>query len=140
MPRNKVRRPWLDYLVYLFVRTLVSFAQMLTIEQSCALAEFAAIDSAPTGKMMSNMRWTAGSHQGMARRLDPSLPEPYYVDAFNGYRHGAEEALSIIDEGLRRNPDSALLFDGRRLILMHLGRLNEALRVVSVSDGGARGI
>jgi Kdo2-lipid IVA lauroyltransferase/acyltransferase len=40
MPRNKVRRPWLDYLVYLSVRLLVSFAQMLTIEQSYALAGF----------------------------------------------------------------------------------------------------
>ena len=42
MPRNKVRRPWLDYLVYLAVRLLVSFAQMLTIEQSYALAGFLA--------------------------------------------------------------------------------------------------
>ncbi len=38
MPRNKVRRPWLDYLVYLAVRLVVAFAQMLTIEQSYALA------------------------------------------------------------------------------------------------------
>jgi tetratricopeptide (TPR) repeat protein len=92
-----------------------------------ALAEFAAVNNAPTGQMMSNMRWTAGSHQGMARRLDPSLPELYFVEAFNGYRHGAAEALGIIDEGLLRNPDSALLFDARRQLLMHLGRLNEAL-------------
>jgi tetratricopeptide (TPR) repeat protein len=92
-----------------------------------ALAEFAAIGSAPTGQTASNMRWTAGGHQEMARRLDASLPEPYYVEAFNGYRHDAAEALDLIDEGLRRNPDSALLFDARRLILMHLGRLNEAL-------------
>jgi Kdo2-lipid IVA lauroyltransferase/acyltransferase len=42
MPRKKVRRPWLDYLVYLVVRMVVSFAQMLTIEQSYALASFAA--------------------------------------------------------------------------------------------------
>src|SRR5262245_60042698 len=42
MPRRKVRRPWLDYLVYLFVRLVVAFAQMLTIEQSYALARFAA--------------------------------------------------------------------------------------------------
>ena len=92
-----------------------------------ALAEFAAIGSAPTEQMASNLRWTAGGHYEVARRLDPSLPEPYYVDAFNGYRHDAAEALDLIDEGLRRNPDSALLFDARRLILMHLGRLNEAL-------------
>jgi KDO2-lipid IV(A) lauroyltransferase len=38
MPRRKVRRPWLDYLVYLIVRIVVAFAQMLTIEQSYALA------------------------------------------------------------------------------------------------------
>jgi KDO2-lipid IV(A) lauroyltransferase len=42
MPRRKVRRPWLDYLVYLAVRLVVAFAQMLTIEQSYALARFAA--------------------------------------------------------------------------------------------------
>ena len=40
MPRQKVRRPWLDYLVYLVVRTLVAFAQMLSIEQSYELARF----------------------------------------------------------------------------------------------------
>jgi Kdo2-lipid IVA lauroyltransferase/acyltransferase len=38
MPRHKVRRPWLDYLVYLAVRLVVAFAQMLSIEQSYALA------------------------------------------------------------------------------------------------------
>jgi KDO2-lipid IV(A) lauroyltransferase len=42
MPRKKVRRPWLDYVVYLAVRLVVSFAQMLTIEQSYALAGFLA--------------------------------------------------------------------------------------------------
>ena len=40
MPRHKVRRAWLDYLVYLLVRSLVAFAQMLSIEQSYALARF----------------------------------------------------------------------------------------------------
>jgi KDO2-lipid IV(A) lauroyltransferase len=38
MPRGKTRKRWLDYLVYLAVRSLVAFAQMLTIEQSYALA------------------------------------------------------------------------------------------------------
>ena len=42
MPRHKIRRPWLDYLVYLAVRLVVAFAQMLTIEQSYALARFLA--------------------------------------------------------------------------------------------------
>jgi Kdo2-lipid IVA lauroyltransferase/acyltransferase len=42
MPRHKVRRPWLDYLVYLGVRLVVAFAQVLTIEQSYALARFMA--------------------------------------------------------------------------------------------------
>ena len=40
MPRVKVRRPWLDYLVYSVVRSLVAFAQMLSIEQSYELARF----------------------------------------------------------------------------------------------------
>ena len=42
MPRHKVRRPWLDYLVYLAVRLVVAFAQVLTIEQSYALARLLA--------------------------------------------------------------------------------------------------
>jgi KDO2-lipid IV(A) lauroyltransferase len=42
MPRHKTRRPWLDYLVYLAVRLVVALAQMLTMEQSYALARFLA--------------------------------------------------------------------------------------------------
>src|SRR5262249_14956602 len=42
MPRPKERRPWLDYLVYLGIRLVVAFAQMLTIEQSYGLASLAA--------------------------------------------------------------------------------------------------
>jgi KDO2-lipid IV(A) lauroyltransferase len=38
MARRKMRRLWLDYVVYLAVRSLVAFAQMLTIEQGYALA------------------------------------------------------------------------------------------------------
>ncbi len=38
MARRKTRRPWLDYLVYLAVRSLVAFAQMLSIEQAYTLA------------------------------------------------------------------------------------------------------
>jgi KDO2-lipid IV(A) lauroyltransferase len=42
MARHKIRRPWLDYLVYLIVRLVVAFAQVLTIEQSYALANLLA--------------------------------------------------------------------------------------------------
>jgi KDO2-lipid IV(A) lauroyltransferase len=38
MPRRKIRRPLLDYLVYLGVRLIVAVAQILTIKQSYALA------------------------------------------------------------------------------------------------------
>jgi KDO2-lipid IV(A) lauroyltransferase len=38
MPRRRFRHPWLDYLVYLAVRLAVALAQMLSIEQSYALA------------------------------------------------------------------------------------------------------
>jgi KDO2-lipid IV(A) lauroyltransferase len=40
MPRKKTRRLWVDYLAYLAVRCVVAFAQMLSIEQSYALASF----------------------------------------------------------------------------------------------------
>ncbi len=39
MPRHKVRRPWLDYLVYLAVRLTVTCAQRLTIRQCYSLAK-----------------------------------------------------------------------------------------------------
>ena len=42
MPRHKIRRPWLDYLVYLAVRLVVGVAQALTIEQSYAFARLLA--------------------------------------------------------------------------------------------------
>jgi Kdo2-lipid IVA lauroyltransferase/acyltransferase len=42
MPRPRMRRPWLDYLVFLTVRLVVALAQMLSIEQSYALARFLA--------------------------------------------------------------------------------------------------
>jgi len=38
MPRNKVKRPWVDYLVYLAVRAIVAFAQALSIAQAYSLA------------------------------------------------------------------------------------------------------
>jgi Kdo2-lipid IVA lauroyltransferase/acyltransferase len=40
MARSKKRRLWLDYAAYLAVRSVVAFAQMLSIEQSYALARF----------------------------------------------------------------------------------------------------
>jgi Kdo2-lipid IVA lauroyltransferase/acyltransferase len=42
MPRRKKRRLWVDYLAYLAVRFVVAFAQMLSVEQSYALARFLA--------------------------------------------------------------------------------------------------
>jgi hypothetical protein len=40
VPRSKKHRLWLDYLAYLAIRSVVAFAQMLSIEQSYALAGF----------------------------------------------------------------------------------------------------
>jgi len=40
MARRKVKRPWLDYLVYLLTRATVVFAQSLSMAQAYALARF----------------------------------------------------------------------------------------------------
>jgi len=40
MARRKVKRPWLDYLVYLLTRGTVAFAQTLSMAQAYALARF----------------------------------------------------------------------------------------------------
>lgn len=93
-----------------------------------AFAHFAAIGSAPPGQGRE-VAWTAGGYNQMAKRLDPSLPEPYYVAAFNGpsYPGKMAEALGIIDDGLSRNDESALLFDARSTILSNLGLIKQAL-------------
>lgn len=93
-----------------------------------AYAHFTAIGSAPSGQG-KDVAWTAGRYNRMAQRLDPSLPEPYFVEAFDrrSFPGMMAEALGIIDDGLRRNDDSALLFDARSTIMANLGLLRLAL-------------
>jgi tetratricopeptide (TPR) repeat protein len=91
-------------------------------------AEFSGIDFVP-GEEQSNLAWSAGRHSETARRLDPTLAEPYFVRAFDrpwGPSSSAE-ALGVLDEGLHKNPDSALLQSGRAEVLLRIGRIAEAL-------------
>jgi KDO2-lipid IV(A) lauroyltransferase len=73
MPRHKVRRPWLDYLVYLAVRLVVAFAQMLSIEQSYALARLLAwviykLDARHRVVGIENLKMAFGEHYSEADR------------------------------------------------------------------------
>jgi len=73
MPRHKVRRPWLDYLVYLAVRVVVALAQMFTIEQSYALARSLAwvmykLDGRHRQVGIENLRMAYGEALGDADR------------------------------------------------------------------------
>jgi KDO2-lipid IV(A) lauroyltransferase len=73
MPRHKTRRLWLDYLVYLAVRFVVAFAQMLTIEQSYALAQFLAwgiytVDKRHRVVGIDNLRMALGDRYDEAGR------------------------------------------------------------------------
>src|SRR5271166_587817 len=73
MPRHKVRRRWLDYLVYLAVRLVVALAQMLTIEQSYALARFLAwvmykVDGRHRQVGIDNLKMAYGEALGDADR------------------------------------------------------------------------
>ena len=73
MPRNKVRRPRLDYLIYLVVRLVVAFAQMLTIEQSYTLARFLAwivykVDARHRKVGIENLKLAFGDQYSEAER------------------------------------------------------------------------
>lgn len=95
------------------------------------LAEFNLIWAFPAPESEgSNIAWMAGRHSVVAGNLDRSLPEPYFVRAFDGRRDLTTympDALSTLEQGLHLNPDSALLLDGRATALAHFGRLQEAL-------------
>jgi tetratricopeptide (TPR) repeat protein len=94
-----------------------------------AYAEFSGIDFVP-GSEASNLAWSAGRHSESARRLDPNIPESFYVRAFdrNWGPDSSLEALRILDDGLHRNPDSALLHSGRADLLLRVGRVDESLQ------------
>jgi tetratricopeptide (TPR) repeat protein len=93
-----------------------------------AYAEFSGIDFVPPSEA-SNLAWTAGRHSETAQRLEPNLPEYYYVRAFDRQWRpdSSAEALSILDQGLHRNSDSALLHGGRADALLRVGRITEAV-------------
>ena len=97
MPRHKIRRPWLDYLVYLAVRLVVAFAQMLTIEQSYALARFLAwvmyqVDrAAPAGRAREpDDGLRRPLRRGRARPDRPRGLSPLLHDAHGDPAHPAE--------------------------------------------------
>lgn len=93
-----------------------------------ALAEFMAVPTTPI-RERSNLVWTSGRHTEMALRLDPSLPEPFYIKAFGrrSYPGLMADALPVVEDGLRRNPDNALLIGARAEILANFGMVREAL-------------
>jgi tetratricopeptide (TPR) repeat protein len=77
----------------------------------------------------SNLAWSAGRHSDTANRLDPTLPEPYYFRALRRLTqsNGSAEALGTLDEGLHKNPESALLHGARAEVLLGVGRIAEGL-------------
>jgi tetratricopeptide (TPR) repeat protein len=94
-----------------------------------AYAEFSGIQSVPESET-SNLAWSAGRHIDTARSLDPNLPEVFYVRAFDKPLTSASssDALKILDEGLHRNPQSAILHNGRADVLLNVGRVREGLQ------------
>lgn len=75
------------------------------------------------------LRKAAEQHLTIARRLDPSLPEIFAADAQFYPNDGTKpgRGLAILERGLERNPDSALLHGQRSEFLAALGRMNEAV-------------
>ena len=98
MPRHKVRRPWLDYLVYLAVRLVVAFAQMLSIEQSYALARAIAwlmyrVDARHRAVGLENLKMAYGDpvHRGRPRPDCPRRVSSLLHDDHGDVAHPAED-------------------------------------------------
>jgi tetratricopeptide (TPR) repeat protein len=62
-----------------------------------------------------------------ARKLDANLPEAYVSELSLLSDDAYASALSLLDQGLRKNPDSSLLLDARSGQLLEVGRLREAV-------------
>ena len=94
-----------------------------------AYAEFSGIDFVP-GSEKSNLAWSAGRHSSAAQRLEPNLPEYFYVRALDQpwTATTSSDALKVLDEGLHRNPDSALLHGARADMLLRVGRVTPGLQ------------
>lgn len=67
------------------------------------------------------------AHLAKAKQLDPTLPEAIAADAYFHPKNGTkvQHALPVLDRGLERHPDSALLHYMRALFLADVGRQNE---------------
>jgi serine/threonine protein kinase/Flp pilus assembly protein TadD len=87
-------------------------------------------------------RTVAISHYRRARSIDPSS-HVYHINLSQNSKYAGqfEEALRVADEGLRVHPTSRGLRRARAWMLIELGRLDEAERVLreAIADGGARG-
>lgn len=73
MARRKVKRPWLDYLVYLLVRGVVAFAQSLSMAQAYAVARFLgwvmySVDKRHRVVGLENLRMAYGDQMTEAQR------------------------------------------------------------------------
>lgn len=62
-----------------------------------------------------------------ARKLQPDLPESYFAQLSLLPPNAYAASLTLLDEGLQKNPDSSLLLDARSGQLLQVGRLNEAV-------------
>ena len=69
------------------------------------------------------------AHLAKAKQLGPDLPQTIAADAYFHPNDGTkpQHALPILERGLKRHPDSALLHLTRALFLGDVGRQNEAI-------------
>lgn len=77
------------------------------------------------------------AHLAKAKQLDATLPETIAADAYFHPMDGtkAQHALGLLDRGLARHPDSALLHHMRALFLGDVGRQNEAITAAERAIG-----
>ena len=69
---------------------------------------------------------SARAHLKRARQLNPDSAVAFAADAFLP-EHAGGPALAILDEGLKRHPDNAMLRESRSYYLAFVGRTNEAI-------------
>jgi tetratricopeptide (TPR) repeat protein len=79
--------------------------------------------------------------QRQAQSLDPNFADGISLVNLLKYEKRFDEALRILDDALRRHPSSRRIRRTRAWILLEVGRLDEAERMLreAAADGGIRG-
>jgi tetratricopeptide (TPR) repeat protein len=101
-----------------------------------ALVEAQSFPGTPPSER-AELRKQLVAHLAMAKRLGPDLPETIAAEAYFHPHDGTrpQHALAVLDRGVERYPDSALLHHMRALFLADVGRQNDSILAAERAQG-----